>query len=45
MNVKEVVQRASQHKTIVPAFNIPYLPKLEFTSSSLQEHCSHTCRG
>lgn len=29
MNVKEVVQRAAHNRTIIPAFNIPYLPMME----------------
>jgi ketose-bisphosphate aldolase len=29
MNAQEVVRRAELHQTIVPAFNIPYLPMME----------------
>jgi fructose-bisphosphate aldolase class II len=29
MNAKEVMRRAEQYQTIVPAFNIPYLPMVE----------------
>jgi len=29
MNAKEAVSRALTHKTIIPAFNIPYLPMME----------------
>lgn len=29
MNVQQIIQRAADHKTIIPAFNIPYLPMME----------------
>jgi fructose-bisphosphate aldolase, class II len=37
MNTAQIVQRAAEHRTVVPAFNIPYLPMMEPVVRALRD--------